>query len=353
MIDIINTKYAPVFESIGISEREREDFTKEIMEVTSEHLPFLTRLDRVRDYISKYSVPESYLLRVLFIRYLIHQEKIGMPLRQDDFLALLDFIEAVDLRDIVLDNTLAIDFIQSLRRLRVSSKMMSEIIQKFPLKQTAENAKIINLAKEWSIFYKDNDNQSSCEVEHGDSINDSTDRAVLEYTSLNKYGFIGENDDSCDQDTISSIDVDIGQVQSKIIHNLDSSPSTPKPFQSTNRQQEPTSIRTYGLPIPHYLDYETSSTIDRDTQIRTRPRRLYQMHIDLEESNQRNGYLCIPLAIPNIFTTIPKRFYIILATLYTMLNRLPLVSRTSGYIPLYSSGISGDNSYFQDLDLDE
>ncbi|KAK9369420.1 hypothetical protein V1509DRAFT_609005 [Lipomyces kononenkoae] len=111
-------------------------------------------LVHIQDLMVRFSIPIAKTLEVLYLYHVVNNRLRMFNLNSDDYSAIYDFLVALDYKIVEIDDSLMINFIASLAKLRLLRKISDEISLSFPTTDPYRS-KLDQLAKSWTVFYND------------------------------------------------------------------------------------------------------------------------------------------------------------------------------------------------------
>ncbi|KAK9384872.1 hypothetical protein V1515DRAFT_588791 [Lipomyces mesembrius] len=106
----------------------------------------------IQDVMVRFSIPVGKTLEVLYLYHIVNNRLRMFNLKSEDYRAIYDFLAALDYQNVEIDDSLIINFIASLAKLRLLRRMSDEISLSFPT-TAPYHSKLEELAKSWMVFY--------------------------------------------------------------------------------------------------------------------------------------------------------------------------------------------------------
>ncbi|KAK9358699.1 hypothetical protein V1504DRAFT_262563 [Lipomyces starkeyi] len=106
----------------------------------------------IQDVMVRFSIPVGKTLEVLYLYHIVNNRLRMFNLKSEDYRAIYDFLVALDYQNVEIDDSLIINFIASLAKLRLLRRISDEISLSLPA-IAPYHSKIEELAKSWMVFY--------------------------------------------------------------------------------------------------------------------------------------------------------------------------------------------------------
>ncbi|KAK9236813.1 hypothetical protein V1525DRAFT_405742 [Lipomyces kononenkoae] len=106
----------------------------------------------IQDVMVRFSIPVAKTLEVLYLYHVVNNRLRMFNLNSEDYSAIYDFLVALDCNIVEIDDSLIINFIANLAKLRLLRKISDEISLSFPA-TGPYRSKLEGLAKSWMVFY--------------------------------------------------------------------------------------------------------------------------------------------------------------------------------------------------------
>ncbi|KAK9373154.1 uncharacterized protein V1513DRAFT_459976 [Lipomyces chichibuensis] len=106
----------------------------------------------IQDVMVRFSIPVGKTLEVLYLYHIVNNRLRMFNLKSEDYRAIYDFLVALDYQKVEIDDSLIINFIASLAKLRLLRRISDEISLSFPA-TAPYHSKLEDLAKSWMVFY--------------------------------------------------------------------------------------------------------------------------------------------------------------------------------------------------------
>ncbi|KAK9432097.1 hypothetical protein V1505DRAFT_366384 [Lipomyces doorenjongii] len=106
----------------------------------------------IQDVMVRFSIPAGKTLEVLYLYHIVNNRLRMFNLKSEDYRAIYDFLAALDYQNVEIDDSLIINFIASLAKLRLLRRISDEISLSFPT-TAPYHSKLEELAKSWMVFY--------------------------------------------------------------------------------------------------------------------------------------------------------------------------------------------------------